>query len=51
MGDGLMIQEGSSVREMGKVDQVIVSDVYLGRVVNALTQPINGKGQISASEF
>jgi F-type H+-transporting ATPase subunit alpha len=36
MGDGLMIQEGSSVREMGKISQIPVSDAYLGRVVNAL---------------
>jgi F-type H+-transporting ATPase subunit alpha len=51
MGDGLMIQEGSSVRETGKISQIPVSDAYLGRVVNALDQPIDGKGQISASEF
>jgi F-type H+-transporting ATPase subunit alpha len=51
MGDGLMIQEGSSVRAMGKIAQIPVSDAYLGRVVNALAQPIDGKGQISTSEF
>ena len=51
MGDGLMIQEGSSVRATGKIAQIPVSDAYLGRVVNALAQPIDGKGQISASEF
>jgi F-type H+-transporting ATPase subunit alpha len=51
MGDGLMIQEGSFVREMGKIAQIPVSDVYLGHVVNALAQPIDGKGQISASKF
>jgi F-type H+-transporting ATPase subunit alpha len=51
MGDFLMIQEGSSVREMGTISQIPVSDAYLGRVVNALAQPIDGKGQISASKF
>jgi F-type H+-transporting ATPase subunit alpha len=51
MGDGLMIQEGSSMRATGKIAQIPVSDAYLGRVVNALAQPIDGKGQISASKF
>lgn len=51
MGDGLTIQEGSSVKATGKIAQIPVSDAYLGRVVNALAQPIDGKGQISASEF
>lgn len=51
MGDGLMIQEGSSVRGTGKIAQIPVSDSYLGRVVNALAQPIDGKGPISASEY
>jgi len=31
--------------------RIPVSDAYLGRVVNALAQPIDGKGQIPASEF
>jgi F-type H+-transporting ATPase subunit alpha len=51
MGDGLMIQEGSSMRETRKIAQIPVSDAYLGHVVNALAQPIDGKGQILASEF
>nr|YP_009305848.1 ATP synthase CF1 alpha subunit [Glyptostrobus pensilis]ANT70600.1 ATP synthase CF1 alpha subunit [Glyptostrobus pensilis]QYB21487.1 ATP synthase CF1 alpha subunit [Glyptostrobus pensilis]WLN32115.1 ATP synthase CF1 alpha subunit [Glyptostrobus pensilis] len=50
MGDGLMIQEGSSVRATGKIAQIPVSDAYLGRVVNALARPIDGKGNISSSE-
>nr|UCU07375.1 ATP synthase CF1 alpha subunit [Cycas dolichophylla] len=50
MGDGLMIQEGSSVRATGKIAQIPVSDAYSGRVVNALAQPIDGRGQITASE-
>jgi len=51
MGDGLTIQEGSSVKATDKIAQIPVSDAYLGRVVNALAQPIDGKGQIPASEF
>jgi F-type H+-transporting ATPase subunit alpha len=51
MGDGLMIQEGNSMRAMRKIAQIPVSDAYLGHFVNALAQPIDGKGQISASEF
>nr|YP_010192249.1 ATP synthase CF1 alpha subunit [Athrotaxis cupressoides]QYB20929.1 ATP synthase CF1 alpha subunit [Athrotaxis laxifolia]QZN07911.1 ATP synthase CF1 alpha subunit [Athrotaxis cupressoides]BBN66322.1 ATP synthase CF1 alpha chain [Athrotaxis laxifolia] len=51
MGDGLMIQEGSSVRATGKIAQIPVSDAYLGRVVNALARPIDGKGKISSSEY
>nr|YP_008082407.1 ATP synthase CF1 alpha chain [Taiwania flousiana]AGL11253.1 ATP synthase CF1 alpha chain [Taiwania flousiana]AVR43479.1 ATP synthase CF1 alpha chain [Taiwania cryptomerioides]QJE36998.1 ATP synthase CF1 alpha subunit [Taiwania flousiana] len=50
MGDGLMIQEGSSVRATGKIAQIPVSDAFLGRVVNALARPIDGKGKISSSE-
>ncbi|KAH7447395.1 hypothetical protein KP509_01G105100 [Ceratopteris richardii] len=50
-GDGLSIQEGGSVRATGKIAQIPVSNLFLGRVVNALAQPIDGKGQIPASEF
>nr|YP_009861104.1 ATP synthase CF1 alpha subunit [Lasia spinosa]QIU82794.1 ATP synthase CF1 alpha subunit [Lasia spinosa] len=50
MGDGLMIQEGSSVKATGKIAQIPVSEAYLGRVVNALAKPIDGRGEISASE-
>nr|YP_010715452.1 ATP synthase CF1 alpha subunit [Todea barbara]WDE24588.1 ATP synthase CF1 alpha subunit [Todea barbara] len=50
MGDGLTIQEGGSVRATGKIAQIPVSDSFSGRVANALAQPIDGKGQIPASE-
>lgn len=50
MGDGLMIQERSSVKAMGKIAQIPVSKAYLGRVINALAKPIDGRGQIPASE-
>ncbi|PHT40427.1 ATP synthase subunit alpha, chloroplastic [Capsicum baccatum] len=51
MGDGLLIQEISSVKAMGRIAQIPVSEAYLGRVVNALAKPIDGRGEISASEF
>ncbi|KAK6770255.1 hypothetical protein RDI58_032497 [Solanum bulbocastanum] len=51
MGDGLLIQEGSSVKATGRIAQIPVSEAYLGRVVNALAKPIDGRGEISASEF
>ncbi|KAL8128409.1 hypothetical protein V2J09_002308 [Rumex salicifolius] len=51
MGDGLMIQEGSSVKATGRIAQIPVSEAYLGRVINALAKPIDGRGEISASEF
>nr|UFP91564.1 ATP synthase CF1 alpha subunit [Selaginella erythropus] len=50
MGDGLTIQEGSSVKATGKIAQIPVSDAYLGRVANAPAQPIDGKGRTAASE-
>jgi F-type H+-transporting ATPase subunit alpha len=50
MGEGLAVQEGSSVRGTGKIAQIPVGDGYLGRVVNPLAEPIDGKGDISSSE-
>lgn len=50
MGQGLAVQEGSSVRATGKIAQIPVGDKYLGRVVNALARPIDGKGEIPTTE-
>ena len=50
MGAGIDILEGSSVRSTGKIAQVPVGDAFLGRVVNSLAKPIDGKGDIPASE-
>lgn len=47
---GLTVQEGSSVVATGKIAQIPVSDNCLGRVVNALARPIDGKGEIEATE-
>ncbi|PWA58132.1 ATP synthase CF1 alpha subunit, chloroplast [Artemisia annua] len=51
MGDGLLIQEGSSVKATGKIAQIPVSEAYLGRVVNALAKPIDGRGEIAFSKY
>ena len=50
MGEGLKVQEGSSVRATGKIAQIGVGDDYLGRVVNPLAQPIDGKGKIDSDD-
>nr|YP_010293746.1 ATP synthase CF1 alpha subunit [Juncus grisebachii]ULQ66883.1 ATP synthase CF1 alpha subunit [Juncus grisebachii] len=51
MGNGLKIKERSLVKGTGKIAQIPVSEDYLGRVVNALAEPIDGRGPIPASEF
>ena len=50
MGEGRGIQEGSTVKATGKIAAVPVGDAMLGRVVNSLGQPIDGKGEIASSE-
>jgi F-type H+/Na+-transporting ATPase subunit alpha len=50
MGDGINIKEGSKVRATGKVAQIPVGDGYLGRVVDALARPIDGKGDVVTKE-
>lgn len=50
MGEGLTVQEGSSVRATGKIAQIGVGDDYLGRVVNPLAQAIDGKGKINSDD-
>jgi F-type H+/Na+-transporting ATPase subunit alpha len=48
LGDYTSIKEGQEVRTTGKLLQVPVGKALLGRVVNALGQPIDGKGPIAA---
>ena len=48
MGDGLSVQEGDSVKATGKIAQVPVGEAFLGRVVDGLARPIDGKGDIKA---
>jgi len=50
MGEGTTVQEGTSVRATGKIAQIPVGDGFLGRVVNALARPIDGKGEIATTE-
>jgi len=50
MGPGREIQEGSSVKATGKIAQIPVGEAYLGRVVDALARPIDGKGDIASTE-
>nr|QHD45129.1 ATP synthase subunit alpha [Codium fragile] len=50
MGKGNTIQEGSSVRATGKIAQIPVGDKFLGRIVNPLAKPIDGKGEIETTE-
>jgi F-type H+-transporting ATPase subunit alpha len=51
MGDYSEISEGMSVRALGRIASVPVGDALIGRVVNALGQPIDGKGPISTTGF
>ena len=44
------IKEGSSVKRLGRLLRVPVGDALMGRVVNALVEPIDGKGTIDATE-
>ncbi|QSF48262.1 MULTISPECIES: F0F1 ATP synthase subunit alpha [unclassified Thermosynechococcus] len=46
MGDGLGIEEGSTVRATGRIASVPVGEAVIGRVVDALVRPIDGKGEI-----
>jgi len=46
MGEGTNIQEGSIVRATGKIAQIPVGDKFLGRIVDALARPMDGKGEI-----
>ena len=50
-GSGDNIGEGQTVKRTGKVVSVPVGDAMVGRVVNALGQPIDGAGPIATTEF
>ena len=50
LGDYIGIKEGDEVRRTGRVMQVPVGDEMIGRVVNPLGQPIDGKGPIETSK-
>jgi len=50
MGTGRNIKQGSTVKATGKIAQIPVGDDLLGRIVDALVNPIDGKGSIATSE-
>src|SRR6478752_7292244 len=51
LGEFQEIQEGDTVKRTGRIISVPVGDEMLGRVVNSLGHPIDGKGPITASKF
>ena len=51
MGDYAGITEGTTVRGTGRIASVPVGDAMIGRVVNALGEPIDGKGPIATTGF
>ena len=51
LGDYTEIQEGDEVKRTGKIMSVPVGDAMIGRVVNALGQPIDDKGPIATDQF
>ncbi len=51
LGDVEHIKEGDTVKRTGRIAQVPVGDALLGRVVDGVGQPIDGKGPIDAKEF
>ncbi len=51
LGDQKNINEGDTVKTTGRVVEVPVGDAMTGRVVNALGQPIDGKGPIQTKKF
>jgi F-type H+/Na+-transporting ATPase subunit alpha len=51
LGDQATIKEGDSVKRTGEIASVPVGEALLGRVVNTLGQPIDGKGPIESSDL
>ncbi|NDJ15994.1 F0F1 ATP synthase subunit alpha [Myxacorys almedinensis] len=50
MSNGRSIEEGSSVTATGRIAQIPVGDAMIGRVVDSLARPIDGKGDIQTTE-
>jgi F-type H+-transporting ATPase subunit alpha len=51
LGNFKLVKEGDTVKRTGRIISVPVGDELLGRVVNALGQPIDGKGPIATTAF
>jgi F-type H+/Na+-transporting ATPase subunit alpha len=50
LGDSSEIEEGDPVKQTGRILSIPVGDAFLGRVVDALGRPVDGKGPINAEE-
>ncbi|MDP7293768.1 MAG: F0F1 ATP synthase subunit alpha [Vicinamibacterales bacterium] len=51
LGDWTEIREGDTVKRTGRIISVPVGDEMLGRVINALGQPVDGKGPIATEQY
>ncbi|MFZ2970401.1 MAG: F0F1 ATP synthase subunit alpha, partial [Minisyncoccia bacterium] len=51
LGNYLKIKEGDTVKSTGRILEVPVGNQMIGRIVNALGQPIDGKGEIKTNKF
>jgi F-type H+-transporting ATPase subunit alpha len=51
MGEDFNIKEGDEVRRTGRIAEVPVGDAVLGRVIDSVGNPVDGKGPIAATEF
>ncbi|RJR35562.1 MAG: F0F1 ATP synthase subunit alpha [Desulfobacteraceae bacterium] len=51
MGDDSKIKEGDTVKRTGRIAEVPVGEAVLGRVIDAVGNPIDGKGPINATEY
>jgi F-type H+-transporting ATPase subunit alpha len=51
LGEASKIEEGASVKGTGRILSIAVGDELIGRVINALGQPIDGKGPIASSQL
>jgi len=51
LGEFAEIKEGDTVKRTGRITEVPVGEALIGRVVNAIGQPIDGKGAINTSTF
>lgn len=51
MGDDSLIKEGAEVRRTGRIAEVPVGDAVIGRVIDSVGNPLDGKGPIEAKDF
>ncbi|HBA26341.1 MAG TPA: F0F1 ATP synthase subunit alpha, partial [Nitrospinae bacterium] len=51
LGEDTLIKEGDEVKRTGRIMEVPIGDALIGRVVNAIGQPVDGKGPIDTKDF